>query len=64
MSVLDLGFDDHHGSSDWRGYLERMAKPLREKLRVASYLPPGCAAVLDVGCADGTVTCALAGLLP
>ena len=41
-----------------------MAKPLQEKLRVARYLPPRGAAVLDVGCADGTVTCALAGLFP
>ena len=60
----DLGLDGSHAIADWRGYLDRMAKPLQEKLRVARYLPARGAAVLDVGCADGTVTCALAGLFP
>ena len=50
--------------ADWQVYLERMAKPLQEKLRVARFLPPRGAAVMDVGCADGTVTCALATLFP
>src|SRR5688572_15880687 len=63
-ALPDLGLDERHVIADWQGYLERMAKPLREKLRVARYVPPRGAAVLDVGCADGTVTCALAGLFP
>jgi 2-polyprenyl-3-methyl-5-hydroxy-6-metoxy-1,4-benzoquinol methylase len=45
-------------------YLERMAKPLREKLRVARYIHPGAKTILDVGCADGAVTLALAELNP
>lgn len=45
------------------GYLERMAKPLQEKLTIAPYLPRA-GSVLDVGCADGTVTCALGALFP
>jgi SAM-dependent methyltransferase len=50
--------------ADREGYLARMAKPLREKLRLARFLPAGAADVLDVGCADGAVTCALAALFP
>jgi SAM-dependent methyltransferase len=50
--------------ADRRVYLERMAKPLQEKLRIARYVPAGARAVLDVGCADGTVTRALAELFP
>ena len=49
---------------DWHIYLQRMARPLQEKLRVARYLPPGKSTILDVGCADGTVTCALVSLFP
>ena len=64
MSLSDLGLDARHAIADWRGYLDRMAKPLQEKLRVARYLPSNSATILDVGCADGTVTCALAGLFP
>lgn len=41
-----------------------MSKPLQEKLRVAKYIPIWAKKVLDVGCADGTVTCALAKLFP
>jgi SAM-dependent methyltransferase len=41
-------------------YLERMAKPLEEKLKIAWYIPAGAKYVLDVGCADGTVTAAMA----
>lgn len=50
--------------SDKEIYLSRMSKPLQEKLRVAKYIPAGAERVLDVGCADGTVTCALAKLFP
>ncbi|MDX1608199.1 MAG: class I SAM-dependent methyltransferase [Candidatus Spechtbacterales bacterium] len=45
-------------------YLERMAKPLAEKLRVVHFIPAGAKVVLDVGCADGTVTCAMAEIFP
>src|SRR5512138_3688441 len=45
-------------------YLERMAKPLREKLRIAEYLPFSARKILDVGCADGAVTLAMARLFP
>jgi 2-polyprenyl-3-methyl-5-hydroxy-6-metoxy-1,4-benzoquinol methylase len=50
--------------SDKDIYLSRMSKPLQEKLRVAKYIPTWANRVLDVGCADGTVTCALAKLFP
>lgn len=45
-------------------YLERMSKPLQEKLRVARYIGESARHILDVGCADGTVTLALAELFP
>jgi SAM-dependent methyltransferase len=49
---------------DREGYLARMAKPLQEKLRLARYVPEGAREILDVGCADGVVACALATLFP
>ncbi len=45
-------------------YLDRMAKPLQEKLKVSKYIPEEVKNVLDVGCADGAVTRALAELFP
>lgn len=45
-------------------YLSRMSKPLQEKLRVAKYVPVWAKKVLDVGCADGTITCSLAQMFP
>lgn len=45
-------------------YLERMSKPLQEKLKIAKFIPSGVKNVLDVGCADGTVTLALADMFP
>ena len=45
-------------------YLERMSKPLQEKLRIARFIPTDAKNVLDVGCADGTVTLALADMFP
>lgn len=45
-------------------YLEAMSKPLQEKLRIAQYIPSGKISILDVGCADGVVTSALADLFP
>ena len=45
-------------------YLARMARPLQEKLKVAQFISPGAKNILDVGCADGVVTCALAEMFP
>ena len=45
-------------------YLDRMSKPLQEKLKIAKFFPEGVKTVLDVGCADGTVTIALAEMFP
>ena len=45
-------------------YLARMSKPLQEKLKIAKFIPPEAVSVLDIGCADGTVTLALADLFP
>ncbi len=41
-----------------------MSKPLQEKLKVAKYISSQAKSVLDVGCADGTVTLALADMFP
>lgn len=41
-----------------------MSKPLQEKLKVAKYISSRARSVLDVGCADGTVTLALADMFP
>ena len=53
-----------HPIIDQEIYLQRMSKPLREKLRVARFIPAAAERILDVGCADGTVTLALAGMFP
>lgn len=53
-----------HGITDRAVYLERMAKPLQTKLRVAQYIDPKASRILDVGCADGAVTLALAATFP
>ncbi len=45
-------------------YLARMSMPLQEKLKIARFIPKGTRSVLDVGCADGTVTLALAEMYP
>lgn len=50
--------------NDQKIYLDRLAKPLAEKLRITRFLPATAKKVLDVGCADGTVTLALADLFP
>ena len=49
---------------DINGYLERMAKPLQDKLRMAFFVPPAAKTFLDAGCADGTITIALARMFP
>ncbi len=45
-------------------YLERLSKPLKEKLKIYRFIPENARNVLDVGCADGAVTQALANLFP
>lgn len=45
-------------------YLERLAKPLSEKLKIVKYIPETAKNVLDVGCADGEVTMAMAQIFP
>src|SRR5258706_6763264 len=45
-------------------YLDRMSMPLQEKLKIAKFIPVGTKTVLDVGCADGTITLALAEMFP
>lgn len=45
-------------------YLERMSKPLQEKLKVAKYISKNVKSILDVGCADGVITLALADMYP
>ncbi len=49
---------------DADGYLSRMAMPLLDKLRMATLIPSCALAVLDAGCADGTLTIALAEMFP
>lgn len=48
---------------DRNGYLARMGKPLQEKLKVLKYFYNE-GSVVDVGCANGVVTMALAEMLP
>ena len=52
------------GIHDKRGYLERLSKPLQEKMRIAEFIDRGAKDILDVGCADGVVTDALAHAFP
>jgi len=49
---------------DPEGYLARMKAPLREKLKIGQFIPAHAKTVVDVGCADGTVTLALAEMMP
>ncbi|MBI2596037.1 class I SAM-dependent methyltransferase [Candidatus Daviesbacteria bacterium] len=45
-------------------YLSRMEKPLKDKLKIVKYIPKNVANILDVGCADGSLTIALAKTFP
>lgn len=49
---------------DTQTYLDRMSKPLQEKLRVVRFVPKNAKRILDVGCADGTITLAMAEMYP
>ena len=51
------------GIHDKRGYLERLSKPLQEKMRIAEFIDRGAKDILDVGCADGVVTDAVIAAL-
>src|SRR3989338_7295180 len=41
-----------------------MSKPLQEKLRIIKFIPENAKSIVDVGCAYGTITIALAKLFP
>jgi len=56
--------EEFHTMPDVQGYLRRMAAPLQEKLKMAYYIPENAKRGLDVGCADGTVTLAMAEMFP
>lgn len=45
-------------------YLERLSKPLLEKLKISKFIPENARYILDVGCANGVVTRALAYIFP
>jgi 2-polyprenyl-3-methyl-5-hydroxy-6-metoxy-1,4-benzoquinol methylase len=49
---------------DSPGYLSRMSNSLGDKLRISEFLAASGESVLDVGCADGAVTKALASSMP
>ncbi len=59
-----MRFREGHHIGDTANYLARLAKPLQEKLRVARYISPQAKTAVDVGCADGTLTIALARMFP
>lgn len=50
--------------SNYQIYLDRMAKPLAEKLKIIKYLPKETTSVVDVGCADGAITIEMAKIFP
>jgi SAM-dependent methyltransferase len=50
--------------NDAGGYLRRMSNGMADKIRVARFLAEAGESVLDVGCADGAVTKALAATMP
>lgn len=59
-----MKFRNGHNIGNTAKYLARLAKPLAEKLRVARCIPPHAKTAVDVGCADGAVTIALARMFP
>jgi len=54
----------HENLKDTGRFLSRMSASIESKLRVMQYFPKNCATVLDVGCADGSVTITMARRLP
>ncbi len=50
--------------NDSKVYLGRMAMPIADKLRAANYISAKSKNILDVGCADGALTLALAKIFP
>ncbi|MFM2374582.1 MAG: hypothetical protein RLZZ234_577 [Candidatus Parcubacteria bacterium] len=54
----------HNNLKDAEGYLARMEASVREKARIADYIPPTVTSLLDVGCANGAITRVLAEALP
>ncbi len=54
----------HENLKDAEGYLARMGASVCEKARIANYIPASASSILDVGCADGTITRILAEALP
>lgn len=53
-----------HTISESDLYLSRMAKPLLEKLKIIKFFPKNTKLVLDVGCADGSLTIEMAKMFP
>lgn len=49
---------------DQETYLSNMSKPVSEKLKIVKYFPKNARHILDVGCADGSITAHFAQLFP
>jgi len=53
-----------HSISNAQIYLQRLSKPLAEKLVIAKFIKQEVSTILDVGCADGAITASIADLFP